>query len=88
MKPEPLRTFLTCYMDTHGYGWHRVDLFVHDTAGHEVNWVHWPVEEDGPDGADAATAREEPKLRRTTPWKWGISADSTEYWVAEADWVT
>lgn len=77
---------LTCYADTHGYGWHHVDLFVHDAAGNELNWVHWQVEEDGPDGADAATARAEPTLRRATGWHRGISADGSVYWTAEAVW--
>ncbi|MDH6677783.1 hypothetical protein M2284_001982 [Rhodococcus sp. LBL1] len=81
------RTFLTCYADTHRYGWHHVDLFVHDEYGNEINWVHWQVREDGPDGADAATARVEPDLRRTTEWKRGISADGSEYWIAEAEWA-
>lgn len=88
MEPEPHRTFLTCYTDTHGYGWHHVDLFIHDAQGNELNWVHWPVDEDGPDGADSTTAREEPNLRRITPWRHGLSADRTEYWVAEADWIS
>ncbi len=78
--------FLTCYADTHQYGWHHVDLFVHDSAGREVNWVHWQVDQDGPDGADAATARVEPALRRTSEWKRGVSADGSEYWIAQAAW--
>ncbi|MET7852218.1 hypothetical protein AB0D78_30235 [Streptomyces avermitilis] len=78
--------FLTCYADTHHYGWHHVDLFVHDSAGQEVNWVHWQVDEDGPDGADAATARVEPALRRTSEWQRGVSADGSEYWIAQAAW--
>ncbi|MFE2429796.1 hypothetical protein ACFXJ5_24000 [Streptomyces sp. NPDC059373] len=78
--------FLTCYADTHNYGWHHVDLFVHDSGGKEVNWVHWQVAEDGPDGADAATAQAEPKLRRTGTWQHGISADGSEYWTADAAW--
>lgn len=79
-------TFLTCYADTHGYGWHHVDLFVHDGAGKEVNWVHWQVDGDGPEAADVATARCEPKLRRTSPWERGLSADGSEYWTAQATW--
>ncbi|MFF5009769.1 hypothetical protein ACFY3G_43960 [Streptomyces phaeochromogenes] len=78
--------FLTCYADTHNYGWHHVDLFVHDSAGREVNWVHWQVDEDGPDGADEATARVEPALRRTSEWRRGVSADGSEYWIAQAAW--
>ncbi|MFD4872519.1 hypothetical protein ACFWOB_04025 [Streptomyces sp. NPDC058420] len=78
--------FLTCYADTHQYGWHHVDLFVHDSAGQEVNWVHWQVDQDGPDGADAATARVEPALRRTSEWQRGVSADGSEYWIAQAAW--
>ena len=42
------RMFLTCYTDTFGYGWHHVDLFVHDENDLEVNWVHWGVDQDGP----------------------------------------
>lgn len=80
------RTFLTCYADTFNYGWHHVDLFVHDEHGQEVNWVHWQVEEDGPEGADAATARVEPELKRTTDWKHAFSANGAEYWTAEAAW--
>ena len=40
IKPRPTthaRTFLTCYEDTFNYGWHHVDLFVHDEYGREVN---------------------------------------------------
>ena len=77
---------LTCYADTHDYGWHHVDLFVHDSRGREVNWVHWQVDRDGPDGADAATARVEPTLRRTSDWERGVSADGSEYWIAQAAW--
>lgn len=78
--------FLTCYADTHGYGWHHVDLFTHDGNGKEVNWVHWQVDQDGPDGADAATALAEPTLRRTSPWEHDVSADGSEYWTARAAW--
>lgn len=77
---------LICYADTHRYGWHHVDLFTHDSTGHEVNWVHWTVDEDGPDGADRATARVEPALRRTSDWRHGVSADGSEYWTAQASW--
>ncbi|MFE4539339.1 hypothetical protein ACFRKB_30475 [Streptomyces scopuliridis] len=77
---------LTCYADTHDYGWHHVDLFTRDSTGREVNWVHWTVDEDGPSGADAATARVEPTLRRTTDWQHGVSADGSEYWTAQAAW--
>ncbi|MCX4703183.1 hypothetical protein [Streptomyces sp. NBC_01373] len=79
-------TFLTCYADLHDYGWHHVDLFVHDEAGKEINWVHWQVEEDGPDAADRATARVEPALRRTGEWEHGIRADGSSYWTAQAAW--
>jgi hypothetical protein len=77
---------LTCYADTHGYGWHHVDLFTHDRDGKEVGWVHWQVDRDGPDGADDATGRTEPALRRTSPWEHGVSADGGEYWTARAAW--
>ncbi|WP_033292457.1 hypothetical protein [Amycolatopsis jejuensis] len=77
---------MTCYADTHEYGWRHVDLFVHDPGGRELNWVHWPAEEVGPDGADVATARHEPGLHRTSPWRRGISADGSEYWTADAAW--
>lgn len=81
------RMFLTCYTDTHGYGWKHVDLFVHDADGKEVNWVHWGVEADGPDAADAATARIEPTLTRVTDWKREVSQSGMEYWTAEAEWA-
>ena len=45
------RMTLTCYNDTHGYGWRHVDLFVHDAAGRELNWVHWEAPADGPEAA-------------------------------------
>ncbi|MCX4728100.1 hypothetical protein ACIPW9_18135 [Streptomyces sp. NPDC090052] len=77
---------LTCYADTHGYRWHHVDLFVHDSRGRELDWVHWQVEKDGPAGADAATAKVEPTLRRTAAWQHGVSADGSEYWTAPAVW--
>ncbi|WP_210587665.1 hypothetical protein [Streptomyces sp. GESEQ-35] len=79
-------TFLTCYDDLHGYGWHHVDLFVHDAAGREINWVHWQVAEDGPDAADRETAHVEPALRRTSEWEHGIRADGSSYWTARAAW--
>lgn len=81
------RMFLTCYTDTHGYGWKHVDLFVHDADGRELNWVHWGVEADGPDAADAATARTEPALKRVTEWKHAHSDGGMEYWTAEAVWA-
>lgn len=80
------RMFLTCYADTYNYGWHHVDLFVHDQAGKEVNWVHWQAEYDGPEAATAATARVEPELKQLTPWARGFSANGSEYWTAEAAW--
>jgi len=79
-------TFLTCYADTYHYGWHHVDLFVHDENGLETNWVHWQVADDGPLGADEATALVEPQLRRIADWKHGISANGSEYWTADAAW--
>ncbi|MEU3620253.1 hypothetical protein ABZ725_49480 [Streptomyces sp. NPDC006872] len=79
-------TFLTCYDDLHGYGWHHVDLFVHDSVGREINWVHWQVAEDGPDAADRETTRVEPALRRTSEWEHGIRADGSSYWTAQAAW--
>lgn len=88
MKPEPSQTTLTltCYNDTHGYGWRHVDLFVHDESGRELSWVHWQASADGPDSADAATATVEPALRRTSPWRRGVSASGMDYWVADAAW--
>lgn len=77
---------LTCYNDTHGYGWRHVDLFVHDAEGREVEWVHWQVAADGPEAADAATAEVEPLLRRTSSWRHGVSASGMDYWVADAEW--
>lgn len=32
----PTTMLLTCYADTYGYGWHHVDLFVHDEDGREL----------------------------------------------------
>lgn len=88
MRPadDDLRTTLTCYNDTHGYGWRHVDLFVHDRDGREVNWVHWQVGEDGPAAADAATALVEPTLKRVSDWRHGVSAGGVDYWTAEAEW--
>ncbi|MEV6234675.1 hypothetical protein AB0L88_43100 [Saccharopolyspora shandongensis] len=83
---EPTRMTLTCYNDTHGYGWRHVDLFVHDPRGRELNWVHWEVAEDGPDAADAVTAEVEPLLRRTSEWRHGVSAGGMDFWVADAAW--
>ncbi len=80
------RMTLTCYTDTFGYGWRHVDLFTHDSAGNEVNWVHWTVTGDGPDVADEATARIEPTLRRTSPWRHRVSAAGMDYWEADAAW--
>jgi hypothetical protein len=84
--PNFHRMFLTCYMDTFGYGWHHVDLFVHDEQGREANWVHWQVDEDGPMAADAVTALVEPGLKRTSEWQRGMSATGMEYWTADAAW--
>lgn len=78
---------LTCYDDTHGYGWRHVDLFVRDEHGRELDWVHWQVRADGPDAADAATAATEPLLRRTSPWRHGVSASGMDYWEADAEWA-
>ncbi|MEV4645534.1 hypothetical protein [Saccharopolyspora sp. NPDC049357] len=80
------RMTLTCYNDTHGYGWRHVDLFVHDAEGRELNWVHWQVTQDGPDAADAVTAKIEPLLRRTSEWRHGVSESGMDYWVADAAW--
>lgn len=76
---------LTCYEDP-GYGWRHVDLFVRDADGRELNWVHWGVPADGPDAADAITAKVEPRLRRISPWVHGVSESGMNYWVAEAEW--
>lgn len=75
-----------CYEDTHGYRWRHVDLFVHDEQGREVNWVHWEPEDNGPESADQATRREEPLLRRISPWKRGVGAGGAVFWTAEASW--
>ena len=86
-SPRPLnhaRTFLSCYEDTFNYGWHHVDLFVHDEFGREVNWVHWTVQADGPEAADESVRREEPSLRRLTPWQHHVSAFGMNYWTADA----
>lgn len=90
IPPRPVnqyRMFLTCYGDEHIYGWHHVDLFVHDELGREVNWVHWTVQAEGPDEADASVRLEEPDLRRTTPWEHHVSDFGMEYWTAEAEWA-
>lgn len=78
---------LTCYNDTHGWGWKHVDLFVHDAEGHELNWVHWGVPADGPAAADAVTAKVEPTLRRTSEWRHARSGSGMDYWVADAEWA-
>ena len=80
------RMFLTCYEDTHSFGWHHVDLFVHDRHGRELNWVHWTVEADGPDAADRSVRREEPTLHRTTEWHHRVGPSGIDYWVADAVW--
>jgi hypothetical protein len=51
-----------------------------------VSWVHWQVPGDGPEEADRSTARVEPTLRRTSPWRHGVSANGMDYWVADAAW--
>ncbi|MCV9996353.1 hypothetical protein OIU93_18940 [Paeniglutamicibacter sp. ZC-3] len=81
------KMFLTCYTDTFNYGWHHVDLFVHDENDLEVNWVHWGVSADGPDAADKSLVTVEPKLERTGEWKHGVSEAGLEYWTADAAWV-
>lgn len=81
------RTTLMCYNDNHGYGWRHVDLFVHDSEGRELEWVHWQVPADGPDAADEVTARVEPTLRRTSEWRHGVSAGGVDFWEADAAWV-
>ncbi|WP_211221795.1 hypothetical protein [Granulicoccus phenolivorans] len=83
---NPHRMFLTCYEDTLNYGWHHVDLFVHDEFGREVNWVHWGVAEDGPAPADRSVTSVEPDLVRTSDWTRGVSAAGVTYWTAEAAW--
>ncbi|TJY66266.1 hypothetical protein E4J89_16870 [Arthrobacter sp. CAU 1506] len=77
---------LTCYNDTHGWGWKHVDLFTRDAAGLELNWVHWAVPEDGPDAADRVTATVEPTLRRTSEWRHGQSPSGMDFWEADAAW--
>ncbi|MEU7484372.1 hypothetical protein [Streptomyces sp. NPDC042319] len=84
--PDGPRMTLTCYRDIRYYGWHHVDLFLHDSGGRELNWVHWGAAEEGPAGADAACAAVEPALRRTTEWRHGIRADGSDYWTADAEW--
>lgn len=79
---------LLCYEDTFGYGWRHVDLFVHDATGREVNWVHWTVDADGPEAADASITRMEPTLRRTSGWQHAVSAAGMSYWTADAAWTT
>jgi len=89
ITPRPVnhhRLFLTCYEDTFNYGWHHVDLFVHDELGREVNWVHWTVEADGPEAADASVRQEEPWLVRTSPWQHHLSSVGASYWTADAAW--
>lgn len=80
------RMFLTCYEDTLRYGWHHVDLFIHDQYGREVNWVHYEVKADGPEAADELMKVEEPSLVRTSPWQPSVSAAGVNYWTADADW--
>lgn len=80
------RMFLMCYEDRFTYGWHHVDLFVHDEHEREVSWVHWTVEEAGPDAAEESLRQEEPDLKRTSPWRVHDSAFGMTYWVAEAEW--
>lgn len=89
LDPRPThhhRMFLTCYEDTLRYGWHHVDLFIHDELGREVNWVHYSVEADGPEAADALMKVEEPALARTSEWKHAVSAAGVDYWTADAAW--
>lgn len=86
MANRGARMTLTCYNDTHGYGWKHVDLFVRDAEGRELDWVHWGVSEDGPDAADASTARMEPTLRRTSEWRHGTSASGMDFWEADVAW--
>ena len=80
------RMTLTCYNDTHGFGWRHVDLFVHDAEGRELNWVHWQVPRDGPEEADLVTARVEPTLRRTSEWRHSVGPSGVHYWVADVEW--
>ncbi|MDJ0347925.1 hypothetical protein [Cryobacterium sp. PH29-G1] len=77
---------LMCYNDTFGYGWKHVDLFIHDADGNELNWVHWGVPEDGPEAADAVTARIEPTLKRVSDWDHHQSPVGQDYWRADVVW--
>ena len=77
---------LMCYNDTFGYGWKHVDLFIHDSHGKEMNWVHWGVPEDGPDAADAVTAKIEPTLKRVSDWHHHVSPVGQDYWRADVIW--
>lgn len=79
---------LTCYEDTHGYGWKHVDLFVRDDDGLELSWVHWGVPADGPEAADEVNARVEPQLRRSSEWRPGVSASGMRFWEADAVWLS
>ena len=85
-EQEPRMT-VTCYRDTFGHGWRHVDLFIHDAAGRERDWVHWQVSADGPEAADQVTAEVEPLLRRTSEWRHGVGPSGREYWVADAAWA-
>jgi hypothetical protein len=78
---------LWCYHDSFGYGWHHVDLFMHDPDGREVDWVHWQVTDDGPEAADRATAQVEPMLSRVSDWRHSVSESGMDYWVADAEWA-
>lgn len=80
------RMFLMCYEDRFSYGWHHVDLFVHDEHDREVSWVHWTVEGGGPDEAEVSLGQEEPDLRRISPWQEHESVFGMTYWVADAEW--
>jgi hypothetical protein len=80
------RMTLTCYNDSHGWGWKHVDLFVRDEAGRELNWVHWSVPEDGPAAADRVTEKIEPTLTRISEWRHAKSASGMDYWEADASW--
>ena len=86
MREGDHRTTIVCYNDTHGLGWHHVDLFVHDTAGRELDWVHWQVGADGPEAADDVTGAVEPNLKRTSAWRHGVGPSGVEYWEADAVW--
>lgn len=80
------RMFLMCYDDKFSYGWHHVDLFVHDEFDREVSWVHWTVEDAGPKAAEESLQQEEPDLQRTSPWQEHESVFGMKYWVSEAEW--